>query len=346
LKENKVPKKKSPNTDAINVNVPRTREQDRAALRRKVENFYDIQRLRMQTAGRTYKRADGTEIQLNEIDVHILNRRAKALEAEEKLALKDVEDHLKTISFYNDVLNDKKLYRGIGPTIAGVILSAFDIDREDTVSKMWAFAGLRPIDCKRCRHCHAIVEADEKHLPAAVFYNHTKERVRLPTPPKPGEEVKATLPKCPMASIPLTDEDVYDSGHAQHPIKGQKLNYNAWLRTKLVGVLAGNLIKLKSPWRMFYDDYKHRKVTAGWGRSDGHRHQAAMRYMIKMLLLDIHHKWRVHEGLSVRPGYHIEKQGGHQDNPMLPSEMLAQRGMLKPAVAEPAAEVEQAAEVA
>lgn len=320
------PRKKAP--DAFDVNVTRSHEQDRAALRRKVENFYDIQRLRMQTAGRTYKRADGTEIQLAEVDVQILARRAKVLEAEERLALKDVEDHLKTISFYNDVLNDKRLYRGLGPTLAGVILSSFDIEREDTVSKMWAFAGLRPIDCKRCRHCHAVVELPESPT-NRPFYFHTKERVRTPESPKPGEEPKVALPKCPKANKPLADEDVYASGHAQHPIKGQKLNYNAWLRTKLVGVLAGNFIKLRSPWRMFYDDYKHRKQTAGWGRSDAHRHNAALRFMVKMLLLDIHHKWRTHLGLSVRQPYHFEKQGGHPSG-LLPSELLLQRGMLGP----------------
>lgn len=343
------PRKKSP--DYIDANVVRTREEDRAALRRKVENFYDIQRLRMQTAGRTYKRADGTEIQLNEVDVQILDRRAKALASEEKLALKDVEDHLKTIKFYNEVLNDKKLYRGIGPTLAGVILSSFDIEREDTVSKMWAFAGLRPIPCRRCKECQAVVEQTAGDVVTDELGNvldwtahsefvHGKERVRTPEPPKPGEEPKAALPRCSKAKETLYYIDTFASGKAQHPVKGVKLNYNAWLRTKLVGVLAGNLIKLKSPWRMFYDDYKHRKQTAGWGRNDGHRHAAALRYMVKMLLLDIHHKWRTFEGLSVRKSYHIEKQGGHESG-LLPSELLAQKGMLK--AAEPADDESEAA---
>jgi hypothetical protein len=69
------------------------------------------------------------------------------------------------------------------------------------------------------------------------------------------------------------------------------------------------MLKLGSPWKKQYDDYKHRKATAGWGKSDAHRHAAAIRYMIKMLLLDIHKEWRTHLGLPVRPSYHEEYQG-------------------------------------
>lgn len=50
-------------------------------------------------------------------------------------------------------------------------------------------------------------------------------------------------------------------GHAPRPKKGQKRPYNAFLRTKLVGVLADCMIKSNSPWRKFYDDYKHRKES-------------------------------------------------------------------------------------
>lgn len=301
--------KKKTDVDLPDVNVARSKEQNRAALRRKVENFYDLQRLRMQTAGRTLKRADGTEIQLHEVDLAILERRADELHSSEKNALKDVEDHLTTIPFYRDTLSDKVRYRGIGPTMAGVILASFDIHREDTVSKMWAFAGLRPMPAKRCKECHAVLALNKD----ATHYDHTLERIRTPMPPKPGEEPKAVLPKCSKAKVSLGETDVYDSGKAQRPEKGVKLPYNSFLRTKLVGVLAPVLLKVGSPWKKTYDDYKHRKASEGWGRSDGHRHQAAMRYMIKMLLLDIWKGWREAEGLVVRPSYHEEKLG-HKHN--------------------------------
>ena len=110
----------------------RTPDQTRLALKKLVRIFYDLQRLRLQTAGRTLNRA--TTIELHEIDIAILESRAKALHTAEKEALGDVQRHLKLIPFYRDVLSDKQRFKGIGPTMAGVILSEFTFAREDTVS--------------------------------------------------------------------------------------------------------------------------------------------------------------------------------------------------------------------
>jgi len=289
----------------------RTREQDRAALRRKVEMFYDLQRMRIQAAGRTYKRPDGTEIQLHEIDVAILERRSKELEAAERHALKDVNDHLGTMPFFVNVLSDKVRYRGIGPTMAGVILSNFDIHREDTPSKMWAYCGLRPMPALRCKACNDIVEEKDgefAHVARRAFKKNPND-----LDPKPARS------KC---NAILNRAALYESGKAQKPVKGEKLPYNARLRSKLCGVLGPVMLKLNSPWRKHYDEYKHRKMTAGWGTSDAHRHSAAIRYMIKMLLLDIWTEWRKAENLPVRESYHIEKQGGHGGTKTLPAPVV------------------------
>jgi hypothetical protein len=287
-------RKKTPETDATpdaaqaasagRPQVKRTKEQSRNALIKKVKMFYDLQRLRMQAAGRTYKRADEDEIQLHEVDVAILEMRAQELEMAEKHALSDIKEHLQTIPFYNEVLSDKVRYRGVGPTMAGIILSAFDIDLADTVSKMWSFAGLRPIPCFRCKTCHAVVDG--------LSYAHPKG-------------------KCLWVGKELPEGAVYASGKAQRPQRGEKLHYNSFLRTKLVGVLAPVLLKCNSPWRKHYDDYKLRKASAKWGLSDAHRHQAAMRYMIKMLLQDIYKEWRTFLGLPARPPY-AEEYLGHK----------------------------------
>lgn len=320
----------------LDVNVERSREQDRAALRRKVENFYDLQRLRIQTAGRTLKRADGTDIQLHEVDVAVLEARAAELHTAEKHALSDVQNHLSTMKFYKDTLSDKVRYRGIGPTMAGVILSSFDIHRSDTVSKMWAFAGLRPMPANRCKECHAVVAVAED----GASYRHTAERVRTPAPPKPGEEPKAALPKCKHAKDLIDDDAIYASGKSQRPEKGVKLPYNSFLRTKLVGVLAPVLLKVGSPWKKCYDEYKHRKASEGWGRSDAHRHQAAMRFMVKILLLDIWKEWRKSEGLEVRPSYQEEKLGHVHSASPKPAPRVQVPSNYEPLQADIAAELE------
>lgn len=302
--------------------VVRSKIEERDGLRQKVRMFYDLQRLRIQVTGRVQDRAEGTEIHLHPADVALLELRAQALHTAEKDVLKDVQDHLRTIGFYKDVLSDKSRFKGVGPTMAGVILSEFDITKEDTPSKMWAFAGLAPVKAHRCKECHAVVDPDEEGV-----FHHRKERPRKALPGKGGEaEAPAKKWKaCSLAKVPLNADQVYASGEAMHPKKGEKLPYNSWLRTKLVGVLAPVLLKCGSSWKKFYDDYKHRKQSEGWGRSDAHRHQAAMRYMIKMLLLEIWREWRAHEGLPVRPSYqeeylHHQHGGGSAPTASAPDE--------------------------
>jgi len=270
----------------------RTVEQRRLALRKKVRIFYDLQRLRMQVEGRTTEKAKGAEIQLHAGDIQILGARSLEMETAEKNALKDIEDHLKETPFYVSVLSDKTVYRGIGPTMAGVILSEFDINRADTVSDFWKYAGLAPIPAMRCKACQALVKSEDSD--GAISYSH---RGAL------------TEKKCTVKQ--LTSEQLFESGESMRPTKGEKLPYNAFLKMKLIGVLAPVLLKVSSPWTKQYYDYKHRKQTQNWGMSDGHRHNAAMRYMIKIMLMKIHLDWRNFENLPIRASYHEEKQGGH-----------------------------------
>lgn len=271
-------------TEVVRTEVSRTSEQSRFALKRKVRYFYDLQELRIQTHGRVNKN-NPHGIDLHIEDLNLLETRAKDLAKFEREALYDIRDHLRQIPFYNKVLNDPVRYRGVGPTMAGVILSSFDIAREDTPSKMWAFAGLRPMPCKRCKHCFSVVLPIE-----GGRYKHATNR---------RDEYRCKVQN-------LTANDVIESAQSQRPTAGEKLPYNAWLRTKLIGVLGPVLLRCGSPWRRAYDDCKHRKMSQGWGRSDGHRHQAAIRFMVKMLLLDIWREWRIFEGLPIREPYAVE----------------------------------------
>lgn len=295
-------KKTSQPTENTAVQVQRTREQEILALRREVHLFYDFQRLRIQTAGRTLPRPGEHEILLHPLDVEMLKNRASELEKLEALALGDIKARLKRFGFYH-ILSDKELYKGVGPTMSGVILSEFNIHKADTPSKFWAVSGLAPIPAVRCKLCHAVLEPD------GAFFKHKPERSHGPRKTINGEE-KPSLPKCSRAKESLSPAQVYESGQTMRPKKGEKLPYNAWLKTKMVGVLAPVLLQVGSPWRKHYDDYKNRKIQAGWGRSDAHRHQAALRYMIKMLLLDIWRRWREYEGLPIVPPY-AEAYLGH-----------------------------------
>lgn len=103
------------------------------------------------------------------------------------------------------------------------------------------------------------------------------------------------------------------------------VTYDPWLKTKLMGVLAGSFLRSGSPWRKSYDNYKHRlttdpsreKVTVvEWkkrrkagedvGRlwTPGRINNAAKRYMVKQFLADLWTTWRTMEGLPVTAPYH------------------------------------------
>jgi len=278
--------------------VVRTPEQARDAMRRKVRMFYDMQRLRMQSGGRGAKKIDGDDkapatenIELTEVDRMQLERRSKEMMLVEHEALLDIETHLKTMPVYTQILSQ---ISGVGPTLAGVIVAEVDIHRCDTASALWRYAGLAPIPCRRCKTCKdELVQAGVAQLKR---YKHAFNR---------------KTDKCRFASDIIEVDKTYASARSERPEKGEKLHFNKFFKTKMVGVMAGCLLKANSPYRKFYDDYKHRLASTNKGRNDGHRHQMALRYMVKMVLLDIWKGWRELEGLSVREPYQ-EEYLGHQ----------------------------------
>lgn len=155
--------------------------------------------------------------------------------------------------------------KGIGPAMAGVIISEIDIAKARHPSSLWKYAGLdvAPDGKGRSRKGEHLVE---------VVYQDKK-----------GEEATR---------------------------KG--ITFNPFLKTKLVGVLASSFLRAgDNKYRQMYDQYKLRlECRADWSEeSKGHRHNAAMRYMIKQFLVDLHIAWRTIEGLEVSAPYHEAKLG-------------------------------------
>lgn len=261
-----------------------------------VNNFYDLQRLRLQSEGR-HNRSTGPATQLDERDTLLMKAHSDTLTKLEDGIEAEIRPLLRAMPFYQEYL---KNFNGVGVVGAAAILSQFDIKLADTASKMWAFAGLRPLPCRRCRKCQQPVEAFGDMFKHTMKMSPSKKSKFAPKNPP--------APRCDDSMV--TVSDTYESGKAQKPTRGEKLPYNAWLRAKLLGGIGSAVIKNQTqPWIKVYEDYKHRKLTQGWGMSDGHRHNAAMRYMVKMMLLEIWTAWRKFEGLDVRPSYHEEKQG-------------------------------------
>ncbi len=184
------------------------------------------------------------------------------LEESEKRCFANLGEILMDFPIYTKYLKGVK---GIGPAIAGVIISEIDITRARHPSSLAQYAGLG-------------VEADGRGT--------SKRKEHLKT-------------------IPYTDKD-------GHPAERQGITYNPFLKTKLMGVCASSFIKQsESPWRQIYLNCKTRyENEPAWAeRTKGHRHNAAMRYMIKQFLIELYTKWRTLEGLPVSEPYHIAKLG-------------------------------------
>jgi len=107
--------------------------------------------------------------------------------------------------------------------------------------------------------------------------------------------------------------------------------FNGWLRTQLCGKLGPSFLKCVSEYAVKFYYPLHvpvaRRSELGPGRLDveeniceatgkpwkdekeGHRANAANRYMVKMFLLDLYLTWRTLEGLPVRKLYSEEYLG-------------------------------------
>jgi hypothetical protein len=102
-----------------------------------------------------------------------------------------------------------------------------------------------------------------------------------------------------LRQIPYIDKD-------GKPATRLGITFNPLLKTKLTGVLGPCLIKAGSdPYKAIYDGYKHRLEShPKWSAlTKAHRHNAAIRYMIKRFLCDLYAAWRPLEGLETSPEY-------------------------------------------
>jgi hypothetical protein len=183
------------------------------------------------------------------------------LERVEKQQFRQLEGVLVSFPIYTTFLTK---VRGVGPAMAAVIISEFDIHRARYVSSLWAYAGLDVGPDGRGRSRRA------EHLVKRKYID------------KDGVEQERN-----------------------------SITFNPFLKTKLMGVLAGSFLRTASPYADVYRNYKHRLETdpakADW--SKGRRNEAAKRYAVKMFLADLYGPWRTLEGLPVAPRYSEGKLG-------------------------------------
>ena len=276
------------------------------------------------------------------------------LKNETKL-FKTLEIVLKEVPIYKDFLAD---IPGVGPQMAGILISEIDIHKAKYVSGIWKYAGLDVAIVGK----YLNAKGEEKFIPA---YEITKL----------AEESNGEEPLLAEGKFPITYESVgrsrkeacldlkeYTNRDGELAIK-KGITFNPWLKTKLIGVLGSVFLKQsktlvdgkimgaakrreeaiargfkqdtksdKKPqeqideyliktgsvivrqngqYAQIYYDYKNRlnNNPKHADKTDAHKHNMAVRYMIKMFLIDYYKKARELEGLEVYPDYATAKLG-------------------------------------
>jgi len=228
---------------------------------------------------------------------------------------------------------------GVGPAMAGVIISEIDITRAYYPSSLWKYAGLDTVEWWQLDHIETtrgiVPEEALEHIPETRPLSSEYLTVDQPGTVPPDTVVfddRAQLLYVRHRAVAWSCEAVYRregggkgrSRQKGHLVKVKYINkdgeekekdgisFNPFLKTKLIGVLGSSFLKVKdSPYKTAYYNYKHRLESEEKYKDDtkGHRHNMAIRYAVKLFLADLYTAWRPLEGLPVAPTYHEGKLG-------------------------------------
>ena len=183
--------------------------------------------------------------------------------------------------------------KGIGPTLAGKLLSEIDIRKAPHVSNLWAFCGqgLRQGEGEKweCTECGYSIApfADHDAALAHVVEFH----------PGVGAEPETALRLSPNWQI-------------QRLRKGVKIDYSPRLKSTCF-LIGGSFLRCGSPYRRVYDSAKdyYKANRKDWTLK--HIDMASRRKMVKIFLSHLWAKYREAEGLEVTLPYPIAKLPGH-----------------------------------
>lgn len=215
-----------------------------------------------------------------------------ALEARENAHFRQVEKALEDVPIYTEFLDG---VAGCGPAMSGVIVSEFDPHKARHCSGFWKFAGLDVVlvpygtdetgkEVVLTQNEAAQWEAGQRHV---VWRGEGRSRK-----------------KHHLVKVKYLDKDKKEQ-------ERDSITFSPVVKTKLY-VLAGCLLKAgNETYAPIYYSYKNRlEQHPNWkDKTKGHRHAAAMRYMLKMFLRDLYVAWRTLEGLEVSEPYEVAKLG-------------------------------------
>lgn len=260
------------------------------AIKQSVRFFYDMQKLRIQSSNRT---TTNTVILDTKHGGHLDDQGDRLSEMERK-EMTNIRRLLKMHPLYTGWLKDQK---GCGPTMSGVIISEIDVSKADTVSALWSYCGLA-VDSK------------------------TGKAVRMKRGEKAGYNpwLKSKLVKV-LGDCLIRANSPWREHYDSYKHRKQNTLVDQCMLCKGKGTFKSK--KEAADEEAAGTSGREKKCTncegtggpAPWGQSDAHRHQAAIRYMVKKFLEEMWVVWRNIEELPVTEPYAVavlgRKHGDH-----------------------------------
>lgn len=228
---------------------------------------------------RRRRKFDGDGVIDNEIELRLVAEYL-ALERVEVNHFKDVGIVLRDFALWTQFLDGVK---GVGPAMAGVIISEIDISKARYVSSLWKYAGLDVAEDGRGR------SRRKEHLVEREYVDKNgEEKKRNGITFNPF--LKTKLTGVLASSFVRVGENKYEQIYRDYK---HRLESHA-----VYGVTN--------------DEARIAQVKADTGKKyspKSHRDNMAKRYMIKQFLADLYVAWRTLEGLPVAQPYSEAKLG-------------------------------------
>jgi len=197
-----------------------------------------------------------------------LIRQYRSLHEIEDTHFGSLEQELAGIPIWDNWLKDVK---GIGPTMAAVILSEFDIHKARYPSSLWAYAGLDVADDGMGRSKRKEHLVDREYT-AADGTQKTKKAITY------NPFLRTKLLGVLGVSFLRSGNERYRKYYDDYKLRME--NHATWGKK---------------------NDGKYTEVERR--ASKARRHRQAIRYMMKMFLCDLYNQWRPMENLMVMPTY-------------------------------------------
>lgn len=257
-------------------------------LRALVDSYFSAQKSRIGWGNRLDAVKRGVDTQEDPKLLQAQSYHDQFLAIEEK-AFDEIESELNNYKVWPWLQRVK----GIGPTLAGKLLSEIDIRRAPHVSNLWAFCGqgLRQQEGGekwQCTECENLPTYDDhEHALLHVDAAHGVQ----------GDVAESLLKMIPNWQI-------------QRLRKGQKIDYSPRLKSTCF-LIGASFLRCGSPYRLVYDNAKdyYKKNRTDW--TPKHIDMAARRKMVKIFLSHLWVKYREAEGLETTLPYPIAKLPGH-----------------------------------